>query len=238
MGRPVGPLLRDRLAGGTVPAATVPAWQVLGVLAAAPALEALPLIVPGVSVRTVVRFAFLPGMITEYLLAAVVVLSLRRAGDGLASVGVSTDGWRREALVGLGLGLGFWVLFPITDWVAGQLLPRTAAYAWEGRPAWAAVVFAVAVVTAFAPIQELVWRGYAIGGLQRHVGFPGAVAVQAVAFGLYHWWGGPALVASTTVFGVVYALVYRWRGSLVAPVVSHLLNDLPAVAYAFWVTLG
>ena len=52
------------------------------------------------------------------------------------------------------------------------------------------------------------------------------------AFG--HTYEGFAGVLIVGVMGVVFALVYVWRKSLVAPIVMHALQDLLGIVIAPW----
>jgi membrane protease YdiL (CAAX protease family) len=46
-----------------------------------------------------------------------------------------------------------------------------------------------------------------------------------VIFSLGHGYEGSAGVITVGFMGLVFALVYLWRGSLVAPMVMHFLQD-------------
>jgi membrane protease YdiL (CAAX protease family) len=74
--------------------------------------------------------------------------------------------------------------------------------------------------------EETIFRGYLIlrfGAItaSRTV----AVLVSAVVFSLGHGYEGTAGLITVGALGLVFALVYVWRKSLVAPVVMHFLQD-------------
>lgn len=52
-----------------------------------------------------------------------------------------------------------------------------------------------------------------------------AVLVSSVIFSLGHGYEGTAGVATVGVMGFIFALVYLWRDSLVAPIVMHFMQD-------------
>jgi membrane protease YdiL (CAAX protease family) len=52
-----------------------------------------------------------------------------------------------------------------------------------------------------------------------------AVVLSAAIFSLGHGYEGSAGVVTVGVMGLVFALVYLWRKSLVAPMVMHFLQD-------------
>jgi membrane protease YdiL (CAAX protease family) len=56
-----------------------------------------------------------------------------------------------------------------------------------------------------------------------------AVVLSAVIFSLGHGYEGSAGVVTVGVMGLVFALIYLWRRSLVAPIVMHFLQDFISV---------
>jgi membrane protease YdiL (CAAX protease family) len=84
------------------------------------------------------------------------------------------------------------------------------------------------VVVAVA--EETIFRGYL---LLRFVGIGMgkvlAVLLASVIFAIGHGYEGSAGIATVGVMGVIFALVYLWRGSLVAPIVMHFLQDFLAI---------
>lgn len=171
------------------------------------------------------RVAFVPGMLVEYLFALALLLVLRHRGAGMASVG-----WRGrrpgDLVVGIGTGIALFLAFGLVAAGLAKVLP---AVDFRGpRPAWATWVYGFGVLTAFAPVEELLWRGYALSRLKTlGLGMPAAVTLSSTAFASLHWWGGLALVVSTGLAGVAYCAVYLRRRSLLAVIVAHFVADLP-----------
>jgi membrane protease YdiL (CAAX protease family) len=100
-------------------------------------------------------------------------------------------------------------------------LPGTAATGGVGQ-----VVLGVILVVIVAISEETIFRGYLMlrfGGLTRSAFW--AVVLSAFVFSLGHGYEGSSGVITVGVLGVVFALVYLWRGSLVAPMVMHFLQD-------------
>ena len=205
-------------------------WQIALVLLGAPALEALLFVASGVPFETFSRFTFIWGAPTEYIVFAVVLLFLRRGRVGLADLGLKGDGWGREVLVGIGAGVSLFLLSAVIMGPLEQVLPSTLSR--DPRPPWAALVYAVALVTAFAPIEELVWRGYALRCLGEHL--PRrcqAVLLASGAFGAMHWWGGPAHVVAASIMGVAFSALYLSRPTIVANITAHVVLDFPLVLF-------
>jgi membrane protease YdiL (CAAX protease family) len=92
----------------------------------------------------------------------------------------------------------------------------------------ALLAFVLVVVVAIA--EETVFRGYLVTRLREVTSSPcAAVLLSAVIFSVGHGYEGPAGVITTGVVGVIYALIYLSRGSLVTPVVLHFLQDFTAI---------
>lgn len=55
-----------------------------------------------------------------------------------------------------------------------------------------------------------------------------SIAFQAVAFGIVHGYQGVEPIARITMYGVLFGVVARWRGSLVPPMLAHAWTDISA----------
>lgn len=77
--------------------------------------------------------------------------------------------------------------------------------------------------------EELCFRGLLYNALRRRVNWILAAVLQAIAFGVLH----PFDVVNATgvaVIGLILALVYEWRKTLLAPVFLHTLQNVVAMA--------
>jgi membrane protease YdiL (CAAX protease family) len=91
-------------------------------------------------------------------------------------------------------------------------------------PYLVALTLILVIVVAIA--EETIFRGYIL--LRLHAvtrSLPVAVVLSAVIFSIGHGYEGNAGVITIGVLGLIYALIYLWRGSLVTPVVLHFLQD-------------
>jgi uncharacterized protein len=94
----------------------------------------------------------------------------------------------------------------------------------------AEIAMGLILVTIVALAEETIFRGYLILRF-RGVGLSpwGAALLAAVIFSLGHGYEGAAGVITVGVMGLTFGLIYLWRGSLVAPVVMHFLQDFCGV---------
>jgi membrane protease YdiL (CAAX protease family) len=88
-----------------------------------------------------------------------------------------------------------------------------------------------AVLLVVGPCEELFWRGL----VQERAGF----AVALAGYAAVHLWERKAvLVLAAVVGGAFWGGLFAWRGSLVAPLVSHALWDLAVVVWRPLVPAG
>lgn len=78
--------------------------------------------------------------------------------------------------------------------------------------------------------EEIIWRGFGLGLLfmllpGMHPALP--IALSALAFGWAHLYQGAAGVIATALLGAALATLYWASGSLLWPIVIHVLLDLP-----------
>ncbi len=75
-------------------------------------------------------------------------------------------------------------------------------------------------------VEETIFRGYLILRFREVTSnTAAAVLLSSVLFSLGHGYEGSAGVITVGVMGLVFALVYLWRRSLVAPMMMHFLQD-------------
>ncbi|MGE7992784.1 CPBP family intramembrane glutamic endopeptidase [Pseudomonas sp. NPDC089554] len=126
----------------------------------------------------------------------------------------------RGALTGLALTLPLTLVACLGGaWALGLV---TWAPKWPDQ-AWVWILNNLLLVSL---TEELLFRGYLQGGLQRLFGHPGlALVVAALLFGLAHLGGGWQWFYLASLAGVGYGLAYR-HGGLLAAVLCHFLFNL------------
>jgi membrane protease YdiL (CAAX protease family) len=92
----------------------------------------------------------------------------------------------------------------------------------------------VALAVIAAPLgEEVFFRGMLFGSLRQRLPLVAAVVLQAVVFGLLHPYGRAAAVA-IALAGVVLALLYRWRRTLLTPILMHAMVNAVGMVMMFW----
>jgi len=118
------------------------------------------------------------------------------------------------------------------DWLAGSggdVLPMgpqehpIVGFLVEGD--WSARVILFLLAAVYAPlVEEIFFRGALQGYLRSRWRFVGSALLTGVIFAALHpqgLWGIPALAS----ISVALSMLREWRGSLIAPMVAHALNN-------------
>ncbi|MGO9375930.1 MAG: CPBP family intramembrane glutamic endopeptidase [Syntrophobacteraceae bacterium] len=164
----------------------------------------------------------------DLALTSFVVFSLWRNGEPLTLIGWKSSGLKRE--VTLGVCLFFPVL--VIAWLVkrafqdlGLTTMRQLPHFLTAKSPWEmlllCLLLTVAVVT-----EETVFRGYLILRFYELTARLGpSVIISTAVFTLGHGYEGPAGTGTVGVLGLILALIYLWRKSLIAPMVIHFLVD-------------
>lgn len=84
--------------------------------------------------------------------------------------------------------------------------------------------------------EELLFRAYLIPWLDQALPIWAAVLLSSALFGLLHAYQGPAGMVRTAAVGLVLALIFLATGSLLVPILLHIVVDAYAGALS-WVSL-
>ena len=175
-----------------------------------------------VSAAALVRLA------AELLAVLALCLALRSKGASLreefALVPV-----RRAALAGW---VGAFALLVALEALLGPLLGFPAGRPWESPYGATELGMLLVATVLVAPVaEELIFRGAVFSRLARTgLEASGAIAVTAAIFAILHLQYGSWAVAIILVDGLFYGLARAKTGSVVVPLVCHLLGN----SFAAW----
>lgn len=175
-------------------------------------------------------------------LVCLIIFLIWRNRESFSHLGWSFgDGW-------LEVGLGFALFVPVfygTSLLSALLKkigfsapaqPLPSFLTPTGLPEYLLAFFLVVVV---AVSEETIFRGYLILRFRAlHKNPIVAVALSTAIFSLGHGYEGPAGLVAVLVIGAILALVYLWRGSLVAPIIIHFMQDFTGLILAPLVRAG
>lgn len=164
----------------------------------------------------------------DIALLSLVLYFVWRNGEGFAAVGWSTRRLGREAGVGALLFLPVFLAVGIVE----QLLRASGLSAPDALPRYLVpapgieYVLALVFLVVVAVTEETLFRGYLLLRFRAVTGSTmAALALSAVIFALGHGYQGSVGVVAVGFLGLLYALIYLWRGSLVAPTIMHFAQN-------------
>lgn len=159
------------------------------------------------------------------IVVAVLVVLVRWQHRPLRTIGLRRpDAW--TPVVAAIIVLVSQTLLPaISNWLMQRLALggfETGLVSLSAQPTW----WRIGVALTSGPIEEILYRGYAVEQFSALVGARWAGgALAALGFGLAHvpFWGvGPSLAADLP-FGVVMVVAYLWRRDLAATSAAHTI---------------
>jgi membrane protease YdiL (CAAX protease family) len=102
-----------------------------------------------------------------------------------------------------------------------------------GTPVWMLIAGAVGFSLINAAVEEAIWRGVLLSGLEKVMSVAPAVLLQGVSFGIAHINGFPrgwVGVGLATVYGVMMGIVRVHARGMRAPYIAHVFADLTIMA--------
>lgn len=233
-----GPLRPDKPRPSALDAVLLPLWILGGQLLA------------GIAVLPGMVFADDPESRMSAFVAGSVVLGYLLVVVGTVLWLRYRRAWRRSWLtghrprsawlvtaIGVGGAVGGLVLVQVVvgilSWLTGTEPPQQEVFELLEDPAIGWVLGGVAVLVAPA-VEELAFRGVVLDVLARRWNWWLAAAAQAAAFAASHieTLASPAMFLALGLLGFAFAWLRRVTGSLVAPIVAHLVFNATSVGAA------
>ncbi|MDT8273366.1 MAG: type II CAAX endopeptidase family protein [Desulfomonilia bacterium] len=189
-------------------------------------MDRVPALIIAVFVLEVISRALYPSVGIDPLLYTLAVRSIQVLAIlvfAFSGCGIRAPSILRELALGCALALGIGVAVLAAEVLARLVfgagyLPLLLA---AQRPSDPWLFFVVACVAApFA--EELFFRGLFYTWLKKRLPVIGAVIVSALVFASAHGVFSPVQLAG----GILFAVVYEWRGSIWAAFVIHGLGNL------------
>lgn len=172
-------------------------------------------------------------ILRDLALVSLILFFLWRNAEPVRLLGWTGRHLGREIALGLLMYLPFLV---VVGWVdtffrsLGLSTPSTPQPAFLDAQGIGQMILALVLVTVVAVAEETIFRGYLILRLSEATKSVAAAALlSSLIFAIGHGYEGTAGVATVGVMGLAFAVIYLWRGSLVAPMVMHFLQDFLGV---------
>jgi uncharacterized protein len=172
-------------------------------------------------------------ILRDLSLVTLILFFLWRNGEVIGRIGWTPRGLRNEILLGVLLFvpafLGALGLDQLLVWI-GFSSPATPLPSLVPSGSLTEMLLALVLVGVVAVAEETIFRGYLLLRILNLSDRPiVGVVLSAVIFSIGHGYEGSAGVITVGALGAVFAVVYLWRGSLVAPIVMHFLQDFLAI---------
>jgi uncharacterized protein len=172
--------------------------------------------------------AALATIFRDLALVGLILYFLWRNGEPFARIGWTPRRAGREMLLGAVLFGPFYLGTALVEQELlklGLTVPKTSLPSELRAEGTLEFALAGILVVVVAVAEETVFRGYLLLRFRPFLGSAAAVVLSSVIFAVGHGYEGSAGLVTVGFMGALFALIYLWRGSLVAPVVMHFLQD-------------
>jgi membrane protease YdiL (CAAX protease family) len=168
-------------------------------------------------------------ILRDLSLVCLILYFIRCNGEKLSEIGWRLSAAPREMLIGAAVFVPVFFLTALLERILQQIgfgAPATPLPSMLSASGPGEFILAGALVAVVAVSEETIFRGYLIHRLQRVTNqWLAAALLSSVIFSLGHGYEGAAGVVTVGVLGLSFAVVYKWRGSLIAPMTMHFLQD-------------
>lgn len=175
-------------------------------------------------------------ILRDLSLVALIVFFLWRNGEPASALGWNLHGHGQDVVLGIVLFVPMTLCAAFLEGILrrfGFSIPATRLPKFLTASGHGQLLLALLLVVVVAICEEVIFRGYLILRLENVTGsMRAAILLSAILFSLGHGYEGSAGVVTVGALGLVFALVYLWRGSLVAPMVMHFLQDFIGIVIA------
>lgn len=175
------------------------------------------------------RLVAVATMLRDLALVSLILFFVWRNDEAVAQIGWRFQNAWREVLLGLVLFIPFFFGANLLESALlgmGFSTPSTPLPSLEATGGIGESVLGFFLVAIVALTEETIFRGYLIlrfKAIRSSAVF--AVIFSSVIFSLGHGYEGSAGVITVGFMGMVFAIIYLWRRSLMAPMVMHFLQD-------------
>ena len=185
-------------------------------------------------------FTAVATILRDLALVALVLYFVWGNGEPLSHLGLRVRQPWRDIVIGAILFIPFFFFATALDTFLvnpGLHAPKTPLPSLTIEKGWNEVILASILVLVVAFSEETIFRGYL---MLRFMGTTGsgawAVILSSVVFSLGHGYEGSAGVVTVGFMGAVFALIYLWRGNLLAPMTIHFLQDFISIVLPVFIS--
>jgi membrane protease YdiL (CAAX protease family) len=187
----------------------------------------------GVSLKENFFLGVLGVVLSDLALVTLVCFFIWHNNEKFARIGWVTKGYVKEIII------GFVIYFPLVyclsfveEWLqsAGLQFPKGHIPSFLEPTGKSEQIVATLMVLVVAISEETIFRGYLLLRFKSITKSPlAAVVISTIIFSIGHGYEGLGGVIIVGIMGAVFAVIYLWRKSLIAPIVAHFMQDYIAI---------
>jgi uncharacterized protein len=180
---------------------------------------------------------YLPTILIQWLIFALILLTVIREGTGFRDIG-----FKRIRIIDFFWAIAFLLVSNLILSLLSLLLKATAGLEIPGElelilPQTTAerIVWAILSITA-GVCEEAAFRGYLITRIKivgRFKNWLVPITLASLAFGSGHVYQGAGGFILLSIYGAMFALLYWRTGSLWPPIIAHFFQDFSALFFPF-----
>jgi membrane protease YdiL (CAAX protease family) len=171
-------------------------------------------------------------ILRDLSLVSLILFFLWRNRESVRSIGWHFKNFWKELLLGVILFFPFFYASAKLENVLhalGLSVPSTPLPAFLSPKGFVEILLAFFLVAVVAIAEETIFRGYLMLRFKAMMNSPLAILLSAAVFSLGHGYEGTAGLVTVGFMGLIFAIIFQWRRSLVAPVVIHFLQDFTVI---------
>ncbi len=172
-------------------------------------------------------------ILRDLSLTALVLFFIWRNAEHIYSIGWNFKQPWKDIALGFALFIPFALVIGLIEHLlrlAGFSIPSKVLPSFLTAKGPAQYLLAVFLVGIVAFTEETIFRGYLMLRFKAIAASPVlTVFLSAALFSLGHGYEGSAGVITVGIMGLVLALIYLWRQSLMTPMVIHFLQDFMGI---------
>ncbi len=172
-------------------------------------------------------------ILSDLALVVLVCFFLWHNGEKFSKIGWVKKGYVKEIIIGILLyfpmvyGLSY-----VENWLqaAGLSFPKGHIPSFLEPTGIGRLIVATIMIIVVAVSEETIFRGYLILRFKSITKSPfTTVVISSIIFSIGHGYEGIGGVIIVGIMGAIFAVIYLWRKSLVAPIVMHFAQDFLAI---------
>jgi membrane protease YdiL (CAAX protease family) len=179
-------------------------------------------------------------ILRDLALVSLVCFFLWRNGEPVTRIGWTSRHVGRDVILGGVLFVPFFLGAALLERILlslGLSAPTAPLPSFLKEHGPTEAILAVLLVVVVAVSEETIFRGYLLLRFRSVLQSPtAALLLSSAIFAVGHGYEGSAGLVTVGVMGLALAAVYLWRGSLVAPVVMHFLQDFLSIVLLPWLS--